>query len=144
MKALIAYESQTGHTRQAAEAIATAVRSLQGEAVIKKLWDVKAADVAAADVLFVGTWVKGHFFFNVAPARAQELIPNLPPLDGKPVGVFCTYLFNPRGSLKTLGAMLEALGAMVVGERAFRRSRTSEGVEAFVRGVLAGVAVPAR
>lgn len=142
MRALVAYESRTGHTQQAAEAIAEVVRKMHGEAVVKPITEVKAADVQLADVLFLGTWVQGHFFFNVKPAGAEEWVPNLPSLRGKTVGVFCTYLFNPRGSLARLSTMLEAKGAKTRGERAFRRSRPAEGVDAFVRDVLAASAMP--
>jgi flavodoxin len=142
MKALVAYESKTGHTRQAAEAVAEAVRKMNGEAIVKPMAEVKASDVQIADVLFLGTWVQGHFFFNVKPAGAEQWVPNLPSLRGKPVGVFCTYLFNPRGALRSLSEMLESRGAKPRGEHAVRRSRPAEGAEEFVRGVLAAAAVP--
>ena len=141
MKALIAYESETGHTRQVAEAIAAAVQKFQGRAVVKPVSEVKIADVIEADVLFVGTWVKGLFFFNVKPVGAEDWAPQLPSLGGKPVGVFCTYLLNPRKSLQTLAAVVEARGAHVQGMHAFRQNQTA-GAEEFVRGVLEASRIP--
>ncbi len=144
MNVLVAYESQRGHTRQTAEAIATAVRAQGGEVVVKPVADVRAGDVQDADVLFVGTWVQGFILFGVRPAGAAQWVPDLPPLMGKPVGVFCTYAFNPRSSLRALDKMLEACGATVLGEHAFHRARPSDGAEQFVGGVLKSAGVVLR
>jgi len=142
MKAMIAYESLTGHTRQAAEAIASAVRELGGEAVVKPVAEIRDSDIQEADALFLGTWVHGLIFFGVRPAGAMTWVPALPPLAGKPVGVYCTYAFNPRGALRALSAMLEARGAVVKGEHAFHRARPGEGAALFVGSVLEAAGVP--
>jgi hypothetical protein len=89
--------------------------------------------------VIIGTWVQGFILFGVKPAEASLWVPSLPSLKGKPVGIFCTYLFNPRGSLKTLATMLEARGAAVVAQHAFHRSRPLAGTEAFVQSVLRAV-----
>jgi flavodoxin len=136
MNVLVLYQSRSGHTRDTAEAIAQAARDLHNEAVVKSVIEVSKADVQNADVLFVGTWVQGLILFGVRPAGAELWVPALPPLEGKPVGIFCTYAFNPRGSLRALGAMLAARGATILGQHAFHRSRTSEGAERFVQSVL--------
>ncbi len=136
MKALVIYESQFGHTRQAAQAIATAIINLGGEAVVKYTMQVKPADIEAANAVFIGTWVQGLILFGVRPANAKNWVPNLPPLTGKPVGVFCTYRFNPRGALRSLGMMLAERGAVIKGEQAFHDSKPGEGADVFVQGVL--------
>lgn len=136
MKTLVLYQSRHGHTRAAAEAIAQAVRDLQHEAIVQSVTQVRAADIASADVLFLGTWVQGFVLFGVRPAGADLWVPALPSLEGKPVGIFCTYLFHPRSSLQTLGSLLEARGASVVGGRAFHRSRIRGGAAAFAQTVL--------
>jgi flavodoxin len=144
MNVLVVYESQRGHTRQTAEAIATAVRAQGGEVVVKPVADIRAGDVQGADVLFAGTWVQGFILFGVRPAGAAQWVPALPPLMGKPVGVFCTYAFNPRSSLRALDRMLEARGATVLGEHAFHRARPSDGAEQFVGGMLKSAGVVLR
>jgi flavodoxin len=136
MNVLVLYQSRNGHTREAADGIADAARRLNHNATIQAVSQVRAADIEAADVVFVGTWVQGYILFGVKPAGATLWVPALPSLNGKPVGLFCTYLFNPRGSLKTLGAMLEARGATVRGQHAFHRARPHQGAEAFVQSVL--------
>jgi flavodoxin len=136
MNVLVLYQSRSGHTRDAAEAIAQAARGLNYEANVKSVIEVRKADVENADALFVGTWVHGLILFGVRPAGAELWVPALPSLEGKPVAVFCTYAFNPRGSLRALGARLAARGATIVGQRAFHRSRPSEGAEPFVQRVM--------
>jgi flavodoxin len=136
MNVLVLYQSRSGHTRNAAEAIAQAARDLNHEVIIKAVIEVRKADVENADVLFVGTWVQGFILFGVRPAGAELWVSALPSLQGKPVGVFCTYAFHPRGSLQALGALLARRGAAIVGERAFHRSRPGDGAAAFVQRVL--------
>ncbi len=136
MKVLILFNSQKGHTQAAAEAMAQAARSRGHDATIKAVSQTRASDVEQADVLFIGTWVQGYILFGTKPANATLWVPSLPPLQGKPVAIFCTYLFHPRSSLKTLGTMLEARGATIVGRQAFRRNRAVQGAEPFVRQVL--------
>jgi flavodoxin len=136
MKILVLYQSRSGHTRQAAESVAQAVRDANHDVQIKSVIEVRKADVDNADVLFVGTWVHGLILFGVRPSGAELWVPALPPLTGKPVGIFCTYAFNPRGSLRILADMLAARGAIVVGQHAFHRSRTADGMQSFVQQVL--------
>ncbi len=136
MNVLVLYQSRNGHTRQAAETLAQAARDLNHKVTIKSVIEVRPADVEAADTLFIGTWVQGFILFGVKPAGAELWVPSLPSLAGKPVGIFCTYAFNPRGSLRKLGALLETRGGRVKGERAFHRRRPAEGAKVFVQSVL--------
>jgi flavodoxin len=136
MVILVAYESQTGHTRRTAEAIATAARAQGRQVVLKPLADVEPDDVQRADVLFLGTWVHGYVLFGVKPAGAATWVPGLPDLAGKPVGVFCSYAFFPGPALRTLSALLQARGATIRCERAFHRSRPADGADEFVRSVV--------
>ena len=136
MRALVAYESQAGHTHQAAEAIATAARAQGHQVVVKPIADVEPGDVQSAEVLFLGTWVHGYILFGVEPAGAAIWVPGLPDLTGKPVGVFCTYAFFPRAALHALSALLRARGATIRCERAFHRSRPADGADEFVRSVV--------
>lgn len=136
MNVLVLYQSRNGHTLEAAEAIAQAARDLKYEVVLKSVIEVSKADIERADKLFVGTWVSGMILFGVKPAGAELWVPALPSFEGKPVGIFCTYAFNPRSSLDALAAMLEAKGATVVGQHAFHRSHTDEGAAQFVQNIL--------
>lgn len=136
MQILILYQSRSGHTRQTAEAITRSARNLGHSVSIKSVIEVRQADVEQADLLFIGTWIQGFILFGVKPAGAELWVPALPTLVGKPVAVFCTYAFHPRGSLDRLGDLLRARGAIVVSQQAFHRRRPSNGTEVFVRQVL--------
>jgi flavodoxin len=142
MKVLVGYESNTGHTRQVAEAIAATINNLNEIAVLKPVAEIDAEDVRRADVIFLGTWVQGLILFGVHPAGAQQWATALPQFVGKPVGVFCTYAFNPRGTLDELCALLESHGAVIRGAQAFQHSNLTEGVEQFVRKLLKSVQLP--
>lgn len=136
MNVLVLYNSQNGHTRHAAESVAQAARDQKHTVSVKSVIEVRKTDVEAAHALFVGTWVHGLILFGVRPAGAELWVPALPSLEGKPVGVFCTYAFNPRNSLRSLGAMLSTRGATTVGQHAFHRNRPGDNVAPFVQSVL--------
>jgi flavodoxin len=136
MNVLVIYHSRNGHTRDAAEAIGKAAQERDCDVVLKSAAELRQVDIEKADMLFVGTWVHGMILFGVRPAGAEQWIPSLPPLNGKPVGVFCTYAFHPRGSLRALGELLEARGATICAQRAFHRSRPDAGAEELVRSML--------
>ena len=136
MNVLVTYVSLRGHTRQAAEAIATAARAQGSDVVVRPIRDLQVSDVEQADVLFVGTWLRGWILFGVRPAGAKRLLAALPSLSGKRVGIFCTYAVSPRGALRELRRLLEARGATVQAERAFQRDRPGEAVAPFVRTVV--------
>lgn len=136
MNVLVLYQSKSGHTREAAEAIAQATQNLNHETIVKAVSQVRASDIENADVLFVGTWVQGFILFGVKPAGASLWVPALPSLKGKSVGVFCTYAFSPRDSLRALGAMLEARGATILGQHAFHRRRPRHGADLFVQKIV--------
>lgn len=140
MNVLILYQSRSGHTRSAAEAIAAAARSQQHTVKVKSVIEVHKADIETADVIFVGTWIQGFILFGVKPAGAGLWVRALPNFMGKPVGIFCTYAFNPHNSLQMLGKLLETQGAVIAGQRAFHRSRPDEGAAQFVQTILGAVA----
>jgi flavodoxin len=133
---LVLYNSRNGHTREAAEAIAEVVRDRNHEAIVKSVIEVQKKDVEKAEALFVGTWVHGMILFGVKPAGAEAWVPALPSLQGKPVGVFCTYAFNPRRSLQKLSDLLAGRGAIIMGQRAFHCSRLHDGTVPFVQDAL--------
>lgn len=136
MKVLVLYNSRNGHTQAAAEAIAATARRLNHDTTIKAVSQVRASDVEQADKVFIGTWVQGFILFGVKPAGATLWAPALPALQGKGVAVFCTYLFNPRASLRTLVSLLQARGGNIVGERAFQRRWAVQKAEQFAEDIL--------
>ncbi|MBK9125001.1 MAG: flavodoxin domain-containing protein [Chloroflexi bacterium] len=139
MQILVLYQSRSGHTRQAAEAISAAARNLGHSVATKSVIEVRQADVEQAELLFVGTWIQGFILFGVKPAGADLWVPALPSLAGKPVAMFCTYAFNPRRAMDRLSDLLKARGATVVGQNTIHRSRPGDGAEDFVRQTLSAL-----
>ncbi|MHB1716139.1 MAG: flavodoxin family protein [Acidimicrobiales bacterium] len=130
MNVLVAYESRSGRTRRAAEAVAAAVRARGSDAILKTLAETAAEDIEHADAVAIGTWVEGFIVAKVGPAKAAlEAIGQLPAIGGKPVAVFCTYGVTPRTTLATLRRSLEAKGANVVAENASHRSHPDRGAD---------------
>jgi hypothetical protein len=142
VRAVVISESLTGNTKQVAELIGGA---LAAEGIEVSVWPITGYDLkqlAEADVVFLGSWTDGLLLFGQRPGRAGRLW-KLPVLDHKPVALFCTYAVNPRKMLARFAKIAEAKGAVVVGRRAFKRSALTEGVDTFVREVLAQVSASA-
>ncbi len=137
MKVLVAYESRGGKTKAAAEAVAEAARGRGAEVSLRPLAETGPEDVRAADALFAGTWVEGFILFGVGPARAmRRWLADLPELEGKPVGVFCTYAFHPRRTLDIMESSLRAKGASVEGRLSAHRRDPTLGATELARSVM--------
>ncbi len=136
MNILVLYQSRTGHTREVAETIKDVAQNQSHNVTVKSVIEVHQMDVDRADLIFLGTWVHGLILFGVRPAEAELWVPRLPSLEGKSVGIYCTYAFAPRHSLDTLAEMLIERGAIVVSQQAFHRNRTQDGVNQFVQRTL--------
>ncbi|MFC2177282.1 hypothetical protein ACFLRH_02565 [Actinomycetota bacterium] len=144
---LIAYESDQGRASRAAAAMALAVRDLGQEPVVRMIDEVTPADIINAKTLLVGGWVRTRYPFGGATIdHALHWIEGLPPLDGKLVGVFCTYRFFPRTFADTTARVSEALGlvkrgfeakgAVVVADHSLHMRKIEEGSQTFVHSVL--------
>jgi glutamate synthase (NADPH/NADH) small chain len=119
-RVLICYESGGGKTARAAQAIAAGF-SARGDTVrLLPITKVGPPELAAADVVVVGSWVEGFVVAGVRPAKAMRTwLAGLPRLGGRTAGVFCTFAIAPKGALSSMRQALEAKGAVVVAQAAF-------------------------
>lgn len=131
MKVVVLFESMTGNTKRLAELIGGAAAAAGDDVVVRPVTDFDFHELAVADLVFVGTWVDGLVAFGQRPGRAGRLR-NLPVLDRKPVAVFCTYAINAGKALDKTAAILASKGALLSGQRQFRRDRLDQGVGEFV------------
>jgi len=116
MKVSIVFDSKTGTTKSAAEAMAKLVRAAGHECTVGSVQDADPASVSAADAVCVGSWCKGLFFvFQHATEATMDFIDNLDELNGKPAAVFCTYKTAVGGMLPKMAARLKTRGANVTG-----------------------------
>jgi len=142
-RVLVATESRGGTVRAIGATVGSALAAAGSDVRTVELARVGPAELAWADALVVGTWVEGAVVARVGPARATRAwLEALPPLPGVPVVIFCSYAVAPRGTLATMGQLLRARGARVVGEAAFRRGGSDGGIAAFV-GALEPAMEPA-
>jgi flavodoxin I len=137
-RAVVIYESLTGHTARAAQLIADEVASRGVEVTIYNITDIGLKELAEADVVFIGTWVDGLVLFGHRPGRAGR-IKRMPVVDGKRVAAFMTYAIHAGKALDRFVDVLSERGATVVAGALLRRDRLEAGVDAFVRHALATV-----
>jgi len=119
-RVLVCYESGGGRTARAAEAIADGFSARGDQVRVLPITKAGPAELAAADVVVVGSWVEGFVVTGVRPAKAMRTwLAGLPRLGGRPVGVFCTFAVAPKGALPAMRQALEAKGAVVAAQAAF-------------------------
>jgi hypothetical protein len=137
-RAVVIYESLTGHTARAARLIGEAVAAEGVEVAIYPITDIGLKNLAESDIVFVGTWVDGLVLFGHRPGRAGR-IRSMPVIDGKRVAAFMTYAIHAGRALDRFAEALEERGATVVSRVLLRRDRLEAGIDDFVRGALATV-----
>ena len=135
MRALVIHESLTGNTREAAERIVAELIREGWEATECSSSEVDLPALQAADVLVVGSWVDGLFFFGQRPGGAGKLA-KLPLLGNKPTYVYVTFALDPGKTLAKLTAVIEERDGDVVGGMTIRRNAIADGSVEFARRVV--------
>lgn len=137
-RVLVAYESETGKTKQAGTTLAGIMGSAGSEVRAMHLRDVDMTALAWADLVIVGSWVEGFVVVGTKPAKgARSSLEKLPHLAGKKVVLYCTYAVSPGKSLSIMRKAFEAKGATVVAEEAFSgRSLTNGGPDRFGKNIV--------
>ncbi len=93
---LVVCESPRGKAHTVSEAIAEVAKARGLTAAIATVDSIAPDEVTDARSLIAGCWMPGRAPLGDEPkARMTAWIRSLPPLGGKPVGVFCTYRFFP-------------------------------------------------
>ncbi|MFV0258757.1 MAG: flavodoxin family protein [Acidimicrobiales bacterium] len=138
MNAIVIYESLTGNTRHAAELIAEELIRSGVPTVISPIGTIDLQALSDADLVIIGGWVDGLFFFGQRPGRAGKLV-NLPAIDGKLTAVFCTYAVNPGSTLEQMSGIVSRRGGDVIGGMTIRRNKMAEGAIEFVARLLGAV-----
>ncbi len=136
MHVVVTYESRTGNTRRAAQLVAGGLRAAGADIALAPIGQVDFGQLARADLVVVGTWTDGLFFFGQRPGGGGKIARELPDLWDKQTYSFVTYAKNPGRSHVKLGELLEAKGAISLGEAAFHRRRLEDDVTMFVDGII--------
>ena len=121
MNIVIIYDSSTGTTAKAAEAMRKTFEDQGHMCRVQSVAKAKPADVSEADLICVGCWVKGLFIIRQHPTEgAMRFVERLGALSGKNVVVFCTYKTAVGSALRQMAKALEGKGAQVVGQFKYR------------------------
>ena len=133
MNVAIVFDSETGTTKAAAEAMAELVRAAGHHCTVSSVQDTDPATVSAADAICVGSWCKGLFFIRQHATEAtMGFIDGLSNLDGKPAAVFCTYKTAAGRMLPKMAARLRNRGANVSGSFKARGPVAAKGFDDWV------------
>lgn len=135
MNAIVIYESLTGNTAEAGHLIAAELTSAGVNAVASPITQVNLQALSDADLVVVGSWVDGLFFFGQRPGRAGRLA-KMPVIDGKQAAVYCTYAVNAGKTLDKLSDTVQARGGNVIGGFAIHRKDLAGGAAEFVDRLL--------
>ncbi|MGI9606666.1 MAG: flavodoxin family protein [Acidimicrobiales bacterium] len=136
MKVVVTYESRTGTTKRAAQLVGGGLQAAGADVSVVAVETVGYGELATADLVIVGTWTDGLFFFGQRPGGAGKIARHLPELWDKGTYSFVTYAVNPGKSHEKLGGILRALGAISLGEAAFHRHRLEDEVAEFVDSII--------
>ena len=139
----IVYDGRSSKTRQAAGQILAAAADRGLSATQSDIAEVRGDDIASADVLVVGCTARVDTpFGGRTREEARTWVESLPDLDGKPVGVFCTYSFFPHTFadvttrtaevLSGLEQALEMKGGKVIASQAILNRKIPQGAELLV------------
>jgi flavodoxin len=134
MNIVIVYDSQTGTTKKAAEAMGRAFRENRHQCEVLSVSDAigRPDKTMRADLLCIGSWVKGWFVIRQHPtAGTMNLIRELKGVAGKDAIVFCTYKLAVGSTLRKMTEGLEAQGVRVVGMFKFRGPEPDEKFASF-------------
>jgi hypothetical protein len=136
VSAIVIYESLTGNTRKAAEAIRAELEANGVPSVVSPITDIDYRALSEADLVVLGAWVDGFLFVGQRPGRGGRLASLLPAMRGKRCVVYCTYAIDSGKVLEKLTAMAESAGAQVLGGLAIHRRHIPEGARDLVARTL--------
>jgi flavodoxin len=121
MDIAIVYDSRTGTTAKAAQAMSHLLVQAGHNCQVYPAGQAKAAEVAAADLLCIGGWVQGLFIIRQHPSDgAMRFIQRLDDLVGQKAIVFCTYKLAAGSTLLQMAEALEGKGAQVIAQFKYR------------------------
>jgi menaquinone-dependent protoporphyrinogen IX oxidase len=121
MNIAIVYESNTGTTATAAQAMGREFTRLGHQCEVQSVGEADPSAVAKADLICIGAWVKGMLIFGQHPSEGTlNFIARLDGLRGKRAVVFCTYKIAAGSTLSQLSAAIERQGGVVAGKFQYR------------------------
>ena len=132
MNITIVYDSSTGTTASAAKAMANILEEHGHQCQIQSVFQADPDEVSQADLICIGSWVKGIFVILQHPTEeTMRFIDRLGNLTGKKALVFCTYKLAVGPTLRHMAQGLEKKGAQVVAQFKYRGPMPSDEFASF-------------
>jgi flavodoxin len=136
VKIAIVYDSSTGTTKRAAQAMGATLTRNGHQCQVERVVEADPVEVAQADLICIGSWVQGWFIIRQHPtASSMAFIDKLGDLSGKQVVVFCTYKILAGSTLKQMAQALEKEGAQIAGQFKYRGPEPDKKFENFARSL---------
>ncbi|NOH13886.1 MAG: hypothetical protein HND51_19765 [Chloroflexi bacterium] len=136
MHIAIVYDSSTGKTRKAAETMSTILEGHGHQCKVQSAYDADPAEVAKADLILLGGWVKGLFVIRQHPSDgAMWFIDQLGDMAGTKVALFCTYMLAAGSTLDQMVQPLEGKGAEIIGRFKYRGSEPDRAFASFAESL---------
>ena len=136
MNVVVTFESRTGNTQRAAQLVAGGLKSAGADVHLTPVTQPDYKALAQADLVVVGTWTDGLFFFGQRPGGGGKIARSLPELWDKRTFSYVTYAVNPGRSHYKLAEILEAKGARSLGASALHRTNLEADAAEFVDGII--------
>lgn len=132
MNIVIVYDSQTGTTKKAALAMREIFKTNGHHCQALSISDAKPHILVRADLLCVGSWVKGLFIIRQHPTEGiMNFMSDMKGVSGKDAIVFCTYKIAVGSTLRKMTEGLERNGVRVIGMYKFRGPNPNSAFETF-------------
>ena len=136
MKIAIVYDSSTGTTAKAAQRMGKTLEAHGHQCRVQSVAQADPASVSEADLICVGSWVKGLFIIRQHPTEGtMRFIEQLGNLEGKQTVVFCTYKLAVGSTLRQMAKALEGKGAKVLGQFKYRGPEPKNKFASFARSL---------
>jgi len=140
MDVVVIFDSRTGNTERAAGLIGSGLQQAGASVAVYGLDDVDFGALARADLVVVGTWTGGLFFFGQHPGGAGKIATVLPDLWDKATFAYVTYAHNAGPAAEKMGEVLDGMGAVNLGTAALHRNKLDDECAAFVDQILSELA----
>lgn len=133
MNVAIVYDSRTGTTAAAAQAMANAFSAKGHSCTVRPVVGAVPHEVAKADLICIGSWTQGLLVFRQHATReTMSFVERLGDLGGKKAVVFCTYKVATGQMLPVMAKALTRRGAQVLGHFKFRGRNPGKDFSSFV------------
>lgn len=135
--ALILFNSKTGTTEKLSNDIARMLGSLGVTAQVLPLNQINHEQLAKADLVFLGSWTNGFFFFGQHPDKLwNELVKDLKLSDKQKLCFFTTYKVLTGSMFRKMKSTVEHPETLIAPEIKSRNGKLSSADEILLTDMI--------